>query len=79
MPTKTIIVAQRGHQQGVDRQEDTDLNYPGTRYNLHCLKPQDRGQSALGIRRQAWSEQVLTAGLHLSYLLMPVMTVSLTR
>lgn len=62
MPTKTIIAAQRGHWQGVDRQDNTDLDYPGTRYNLHYLKPQDRGQSALGIGQQPQSEQVLTAG-----------------
>lgn len=58
LPTKTIIAALRGHQQRVDRQDNADLDYLGTRYNLHYSKQWDRGKSAQGIGLQIWSASI---------------------
>lgn len=72
MPTKTIIAALREHQPPVDRQDNTDLDYLGTRYNLHYLKqiaqraisPGNRATDlkCAGINRTAEAELIAYAG-----------------
>lgn len=72
--------AERGHWQGVDRQDNTDLDYPGTRYNLHITwSHRTEGNHALRSGGSPTSEQVLTAELRLSLLHMLLMTFSLRR
>lgn len=65
------------HREGIGREwtdKTTLISVQGPRYNLHYLKPQDRGQSALGMQAAAPGRQVLTAELRLSLLHMLLMT-----